>query len=275
MAREMSSFRRALSQLRGERYEPPVQQELPLGVPEPKIRAVARPIGGRAESDLCDLLALRLERDGWEVFFEVPIRDTRPDVVGFRGGASLAIEAKLEDAAAVVRQGLRIAKLVDLPFVALPASTAGEAGLFLARHERERPGTPLPGLLSVSDGVRELRPPSSHPRKPIPIEQLREAAERYGADRGGVPNVDQTPRNLEIWRLAAAGEDLKEIGEAHALSLAGIRGIIRRLEEWRRHLAVCASGGLGCVMPAGDLRDLYELAHRHDEALRGLPELLG
>jgi hypothetical protein len=274
MARMMSSFRRALSQLRGERYEPPVQQELPLGVPEPKIRAVARPIGGRAESDLCDLLALRLERDGWEVFFEVPVRDARPDILAFRAGQSLAIEAKLEDAAAVVRQGLRISKLVDLPFIALPASTAGEAGLFLARHERERPGTPLPGLLSVSEGVRELRPPSSHPRKPIAIDQLRESAERYGADRGGVPSLDQTERNLEIWRLAAAGGDLQEIGEANGLSLAGVRGVIRRLDEWRRHLTACPAGGLGCRAPQGDLRDLFDLAHRHADAIARLPELL-
>jgi hypothetical protein len=270
----MSSFRRALSQLRGEVYEPPVQQELPLGVPEPRIRAVARPIGSRAESDVCDLLALRLSRDGWEVYFEVPVRDTRPDLLAFRGGQSLAIEAKLEDAAAVVRQGLRISKLVDLPFIALPASTAGEAGLFLARHERERPGTPLPGLLSVADAVRELRPPSSHPRKPIPLADLREAAERYGAERGGVPSSDQTLRNLEIWRAAADGADLKELATMHALSVAGIRGIIRRLEEWRRHLADCPAGGLGCISPAGDLRDLFDLAHRHDAALRALPDLL-
>ena len=269
----MSSFRRALSQIQGKPYEPPEQQELPMGIPEPRIRAVARPIGGRAESDLCDLLAARLLRDGWEVYFEVPVRESRPDILAFRGGQSLAIEAKLQDAAAVVRQGLKIAKLVDLPFIALPASSAGEAGLFLARHERDRPGTPLPGLLSVTEAVRELRPPSSHPRRPIAIEDLREAAEQYGAERGGVPSTDQTERNLEIWVLAAQGEDLRDLGERYALSLAGIRGVIRRIEDWRGHLAVCPAGGLGCSAPEGDLRDSFDLAHRRVNEVNALDSL--
>ena len=88
-----------------------------------------------------------------------------------------------------------------------------------------------------------------------------------------MPSTDQTERNLEIWVLAAQGEDLRELGGRYALSLAGIRGVIRRIEDWRGHLAVCPAGGLGCSAPEGDLRDSFDLAHRRVNEINALNSL--
>lgn len=266
------SLRRAIGELRGSALPEPEAPPLPAHLPEPRIRQLERHLGEREEADLCDVLAEWLRGNGWEVFFEVPLGQGRPDVVAFRHDSHLAIEAKLVDVPGVIKQGLRIAARVDSPYIALPPLSAGEAGVALARLERDRPGLRLPGLLAVGAEVHELRPPSSlHPRRRAAAADLRAAAERYGTERGGVPSTDQMVRNTEIWRERAAGVSVAELSETFRLSETGVRSVISRLRQWRDHLESCDD--LPCLASGKSNRTYFAGSHKHAELLRALPTI--
>ena len=264
----MTSFRRTLTELGVRLPDAPVV-ERPAGLPEPAIRSVAKRLAEREEADLCDTLAEWLRGEGFEVFFEVPLGKGRPDVVAFKGASTLAIEAKLSDVDGVVKQGLRIASLVDAPYVALPLAAAGEASRQLARKERLQPGATLPGVLAVGTEVSILRPPRGHPRKRAANDKLRAEAEKYGAERGGVPSTDQMARNAEIWREWAEGVRWREIGRRFVLSESGAQAIVKRIRRWREHLLVCDD--LPCIAVGKVDRAYFAGSHKHADLLRALP----
>lgn len=229
----------------------------------------------RSEADVCDRLGAWLRADGWEVFFEVPLGSWRPDVVAFRDQETLAIEAKLLDVFGVIKQGLRVARAVDRPYVALPFGAADVVVLELARYERDqiqagRRLTCLPGVLGVGTEVVELRHPLGRPSKRLPTAGLREMAERFGTERGGIPSQDQTGRNIELWRkrvIAAAA--VTTLAEEYNLSPTAVRTAVGRISAWREHLRTCS--GYPCAERALD-REFFAGAHKHTLELAALPE---
>jgi hypothetical protein len=115
-----------------------------------------------------------------------------------------------------------------------------------------------------------LRPPLGRPYRRMLTAELREAAERFGAERGGVPSVDQIERNVDMWRRLAGGESLTDLAAEYRLSLVGARTAMKRLSLWREHLAGCG-GYPSCIAKLAIDREFFAYAHKHDEALRALP----
>jgi hypothetical protein len=272
----MSDFYKQVAALRGVPPPPPRKHVRPLELPEP-TDVLEKRSSQRSEADMCDKLGDWLRRQGYEVFFEVPLDDYRPDVVGFEGDLTLAIEAKRKDVFGVIKQGLRIARRVDIAYVALPlgaadavvAELAGYELKVAARADGRRPSA-MPGVLVVGPAnVEELRPPSGAPYRKIKTAELRENAERFGAERGGVPSTDQTERNAAMWRRLAAGEPLPALAEEYRLTDIAARVVIKRLEAWREHLLLC--NGYPCVARRQTDRDFYAIGHRHAEAIKSLP----
>jgi hypothetical protein len=237
-------------------------------LPEPQVRALPPTLRQQAEVDLCDTLAEWLRGLGWETFFEVPLGRGRPDVVGVRAEETLAIEAKLLDVSSVLRQGLRIARLVRQPYIALPPPAAGEAGVALEVLARRRPGLTLPGLLAVTRQVRELRPPRGQPSRAVSADELRRLGQVHGAWRGGRAGGDRIERNLRLWVAAAQAPDLASLAADFAMERAAARQILIRLRAARRHLEECQRPMDEC--PAGAIG---RLAHRHATTLLSLPAL--
>lgn len=196
------TIRRIIEELRGRPLPDRIATSVPSHLAEPAILAFDRRLDEREEADLCDVLGEWLRNDGWEVFYEVPLRAGRPDVVGLRNDTTLTIKAKLSDVSSVIKQGLRIASLVDRPYIAMPVIPAGEASVILARLECERPNMRLPGLLVVGSEVHELRPVAGFARRRILPSKLRAVAELYyGAERGGVSSTDMMIRNVKLWQV--------------------------------------------------------------------------
>jgi hypothetical protein len=272
----MSDFARQIAALRGLPPPPDKPRMRPLELPDP-TDVTAKRTDQRSEADICDRLGDWLREAGYEVFFEVPLDDYRPDVVGFRNDQTLAIEAKRKDAIGVIRQGMRVARRVDIAYVALPFGAADLVVSLLAGLERDissraagRKPPAMPGVLVVGPTrVEELRPPLGRPYRRMLTAELREAAERFGAERGGVPSVDQIERNVDIWRRLVAGESLTDLAAEYRLSMVGARTAMKRLSLWREHLAGC--GGYPCVARHPADREFFTYAHKHDEALRTLP----
>ena len=270
----MSDLDQAIAALRGVPPPPDRVPVRPAGLPPPTAGREKRVVE-RSEAEMCDKLGDWLRGLGWEVFFEVPLPPGRPDVVGFKGGETLAIEAKRRDIEGVVKQGLRIARKVDHPYVALPFGYADSVVIELAKLEhraiaRGRKIPPMPGVLVVSPGVAELRAPSGDPVDRVSPEKFRRIAERYGAERGGVPSVDQTDRNLVIWgRRYGERSTIKVIANEFSLSITMIRAILGRIEAWRAHLLIDNCSGYPCS-PDPDERAFFAQAHRHDAEVRVL-----
>ena len=263
----MSTFTKMLRNLQNRPHDPRPEVARPDGLPEPRIRKRPKPLSEREEADLCDRLAEWLRDDGWAVYFEVPMGAVRPDVVGIKGETTIGIEAKLDDTKGVVSQGLRISRRFVHPYIALPAETAGEAAQLLARIARQRPNQPLPGLLSVDIDIVEIRPPSSHRRRHVPANRLRDTAERLGAERGGVPSSDRMERNLELEAGFRSGVDLGELARRHRITEKAALRAIRRLELFRVHLDGCP-GELRCSAIGSGERSFYAGAHKHAALLR-------
>lgn len=272
--RIMSEFDRAIAALRGQPPPPAKVRIRPSDLPEPTSIRDQR-ISQRSEADICDKLGDWLRADGWEVFFEVPLGAWRPDVVAFRDAETLAIEAKLLDVQGVIRQGLRVAKSVDRPYVALPFGAADMVVMELARYERDQARNGrrlgcLPGVLGVGTGVVELRHPLGHPTKRLNPTALRETAERFGAERGGVPSSDATERNIEIWRKRLIGKaSVAELAQEYNLNPTGVRTAVSRITTWREHLLTCS--GYPCAERALD-REFFAGAHKHTMALAAMPD---
>jgi hypothetical protein len=273
----MSDFARQIAALRGLPPPPDKPRVRPYELPDP-TDITGKRTDQRSEADICDRLGNWLREAGYEVFFEVPLDDYRPDVVGFRYDQTLAIEAKRKDAFGVIRQGMRVAKRVDIAYVALPFGAAdlvvSELAAFelkvAARADGRKPPA-MPGVLVVGPTrVEELRPPEWRPYRRLATAELREAAERFGAERGGVPSLDQIERNVDIWRRLGTGESLIELAAEYRLSLIGARIAMKRLSLWREHLAGCG-GYPSCVSRNASDREFFAYAHRHDEAIRALP----
>jgi hypothetical protein len=233
----MSSFRRALADYAG---RPNLGRTIarPSSLPEPAIRQLDQRRFERAEADLCDVLADHLRADGWEVYFEVPLGRSRPDIVAIRHDETLAVEAKLEAVRAVVRQGLRIARRIARPYIALPVATAGTAAATITRIDR---GQRLPGIFAVGSSVHEIRPPTGPPGRLLRPELLRAIALRYGGERGGVPSVSQIERNLAIVADLDRGETVLACAAKYRISGATVRTIAARLRRWRSHLETCVA----------------------------------
>lgn len=263
----MSTFTKMLRNLQNRPQDPRPEVARPDGLPEPRIRKRPKPLSEREEADLCDRLAEWLRDDGYDVYFEVPLGATRPDVVGIRGERTFGIEAKLADTRGVVSQGLRIARRFTDPYIALPAETVGEAAQLLARISRQRPNTPLPGILSVDIDVVVIRQPSSHRRRHVPAPRLRDTAERLGAERGGVPSTDRMERNIALERELLGGANLDEVARRYRMTERSAIRVVRRLELFRAHLGSCP-GELRCSGVGSGERSFYAGAHKHAELLR-------
>jgi hypothetical protein len=270
----MSDFDRAIAALRGLPPPPAKLRVRPSDLPDPTDVREQR-VSRRSEADVCDRLGEWLRADGWEVFFEVPLGSWRPDVVAFKERETLAIEAKLLDVDGVIQQGLRVAKSVDRPYVALPFGAADVVVLALARYERDqiraghRPAC-MPGVLGVGTDVIELRHPLGRPTKRLATDKLRERAERFGTERGGIPSTDQTERNVELWRKRIiAKASVATLAEEYKLSPTGVRTAIGRITAWREHLRTCS--GYPCAERALD-REFFAGAHKHTMALASLPD---
>ena len=261
----MSTFDKMLNNLRGRPQEPRTLVARPAGLPEPRIRRRPKPLSEREEADLCDRLAEWLRDDSYDVYFEVPLGATRPDVVGIRGERTFGIEAKLSDTRGVVSQGLRIARRFTDPYIALPAETVGEAAQLLARIARQRPNTPLPGILSVDLDVVVIRQPSSHRRRHLPATRLRDTAERLGAERGGVPSLDRMERNLALEQEFRKGAKISDLARHFKMTDRAAARVVRRLELFRLHLQSCP-GELRCSGVGSGERSFF--AHKHEALLR-------
>jgi hypothetical protein len=263
----MSTFDKMLNSLRGRPQEPRTLVARPAGLPEPRIRRRPKPLSEREEADLCDRLAEWLRDDSYDVYFEVPLGATRPDVVGIRGERTFGIEAKLSDTRGVVSQGLRIARRFTDPYIALPAETVGEAAQLLARIARQRPNTPLPGILSVDLDVVVIRQPSSHRRRHLPATRLRDTAERLGAERGGVPSLDRMERNLALEQEFRTGAKISDLARHFKMTDRAAARVVRRLELFRLHLQSCP-GELRCSGVGSGERSFFAGAHKHESLLR-------
>lgn len=283
-------FEEALTNLRGSKATAKALNRKVVrraaGLPDPIARR-AKSVRERSEADLCDLLGAWIAARGFEVFYEVPLNGGRPDVVGLRTAAdaglaagsrdqTLAIEAKLRDVNGVIKQGWRIVHAVDLPYVALPLGAAEEVIRTFDRMEVKRTDDgrrppALPGVLAVGRSVRELRRPTGAPKRRLSPDKLRDIAERFGAERGGVPNTDQTERNLAIWQRRAGGESIRGLAAAFSMSATAVRHALRRLGYWRTHLADC--NGNPCLSIDLADRDFYAGAHRRSAEIRALVDL--
>jgi len=272
----MSDFYKQIASLRGVPAPPPKKPVRPLELPDPTDVLEKRTVR-RSEADICDKLGEWLRSRGYEVFFEVPLDDYRPDVVGFQGDATLAIEAKRKDVIGVIKQGLRVARRVDIAYVALPLGAADEVVKELAKYSLRvqartdgRLPPAMPGVLVVGPThVEELRPPAGSPYHKIKTAELRESAERFGTERGGVPSTDQTERNAEIWRRFAAGESLGDLADEYRIPLAAARLAIKRLEAWKEHLVFCM--GDPCVARRPSDREFFAFGHKRASIIGGLP----
>ncbi len=268
----MSSFRRSIADLRGRPADPaPPPPVRPAHLPEPEIRSTDLSLAARAEADMCDVLGAWLAATDHEVFYELPLGRSRPDVVGLRASGSIGIEAKLEAVGDVVRQGLRIARRFDRPYVALPPGRAAEATRLISRIARERPTMPLPGVLAVTREVVELLAPSTHPRRPVALDELRRIGELHGASRGGTPGGSTFERDIRLWIAAVDGEALPSLAARAGLSRTALRAVLRRIAGARAHALLC-SGPAACP-DAGDALGTARrrVVHRHLEPLRELP----
>ena len=268
----MNSFARSLAALRGKPAPPdPEPPNRPAGLPEPVIRSTGLSLAARAEADVCDLLGAWLIASGYEIFYEVPLGRSRPDVVGVRADGSVGIEAKLEAVDDVVRQGIRIARRFDRPYVALPPIPAAEATRLLTRLTRERPGLALPGVLAVTREVSELMAPSTHPRRPVSLDELRRLGQLHGTPRGGLPGGSAFERDVRLWIAAAEGESLAALSARADLSSASLRSVLRRINEAREHAGVCP-GERACPEAGGAMGEArLKVVHRYAERLRDLP----
>ena len=230
----MSDFDKALAALRGVPPPPPKARVRPADLYDPTAGREKR-IAEMSEAELCDRLGEWLLRGEWEVFYEVPWENARPDLVGFRNEKTLAIEAKRTDIFGVIKQGLRIARWFDYAYVALPFGAADGVVMELARlaqraKERGNRRLGLPGVLAVGSDVVELRPSSAFPTRRAPNLALRQAAERFGAERGGVPSTDQTERNAELWiARVSQGRPTKELAATYRMSPTAVRTSLKRI----------------------------------------------
>jgi hypothetical protein len=272
---DVSEFEKALAALRG--VAPPARVRVrPADLYDPTAGR-EKLIDEMSEAELCDRLGEWLRRDDWEVFYEVPWENARPDVVGFRGTKTLAIEAKRVDIFGVIKQGLRIARWFDRAYVALPFGAADGVLMELARlaHRADARGhrrPALPGVLAVGSDVVELSAPSAFPVRRAQTAALREAAERFGAERGGVPSTDQTLRNAEMWVIRISDRrSISELAETYHLSPTAVRTSLKRISAWREHLA-SGCPGYPCIAPRPTDRDFFAGAHRHAPLISGLPD---
>jgi hypothetical protein len=272
----MNDFQRQLAVLRGQKPGPPKIPYRPIELPDPTDQHEKR-TSQRSEADICDKLGDWLRTQGYEIFFEVPLDNFRPDVVGFRGEETAAIEAKKADWIGVIRQGIRLARFVDRPYVALPFGAADGVVLEQARFEEKvaqrsggRKPPAMPGILAVGrENVRELRPPSGKPYKRMATEKLRESAERFGAERGGVPSTDQTDRNIEIYLKFLDGKSVGNLAQNYKISETATKTAIKRIAAWRNHLVLC--NGEICRATRQEDREFFTGAHKHTEQLKYLP----
>ena len=99
---------------------------------------------------------------------------------------------------------------------------------------------------------------------------MRAEAEKYGAERGGVPSTDQMARNSEIWREWADGIRWREIGARFVLSESGAQAIVKRIKHWREHLLTCDDAP--CKAVGKSDRSYFAGAHKHILILGGLPQ---
>jgi hypothetical protein len=281
-----TDFERRLALLRGATLPDEPEVRRPEGLPEPVIRRTTLALDARSEADVCDALGAWLSASGWEVFFEVPLGVGRPDVVGLRSDATLAIEAKLFDvgfirgdvakvrSSGVIKQGLRISRLVDYPYVALPQAAATVADAEFARLERRASARGLtlamPGVLAVGRRVTQLRPPQGSPRDRVASAAVRRVALLYGAERGGVANSAQIERNLAMWADRVAGDGPAALAERYRLSTSAVRSILTRIERWREHLLVCP--GSPCLALPTEAA-WFAPAHRNAGQITGLSDL--
>ena len=262
-----SRFRSHLARARGVPVpDPRPPTELPPGLGVPAIRALGPSLGDRDEAEVCDAVAAWLRSGGWEVFFEVPLGEGRPDIVGVRAIETLAIEAKLEDVASVVKQGLRAAHFVGLAYVALPAAAAAEATVPLARIARDRPHTTRPGVLAVGRTVTELLAPAGRPRQPITPEELRRLGLVAGAVRGGVAGGDAYDRDARLYLALHGGLEVGRVAREARLDPGTVRRVILRMLAAREHLT------RDCRADC-DNDTVARLAHRRSDELRALPSL--
>jgi hypothetical protein len=272
----MNDYQRQLAALRGQKPGPPKIPYRPIELPDPTDHHEKR-TSQRSEADICDKLGDWLRAQGYEIFFEVPLDNFRPDVVGFRGEETAAIEAKKEDYVGVIKQGMRLARRVDRPYVALPFGAADSAVAEQAEIERKimlrsggRKPVVMPGILAVGrENVRELRAPYGRPYKRMATEKLRESAERFGAERGGVPSTDQTDRNIEIYLKFLDGKSIGTLAQNYKISETAAKTAVKRIAAWRGHLVLC--NGEICRVTRQDDREFFVGAHKHSEQLRYLP----
>jgi hypothetical protein len=262
-------FRTRLAQARGlPAPERATRPELPEGLGVPTIRAMGQSLGDRDEAEVCDAVAAWLRADGWEVFFEVPLGEGRPDIVGVRIEETLAIEAKLEDVAAVVKQGMRAARFVARPYVALPPSAAAEATVAIARIAKGRPYVPRPGVLAVARSVTELVAPGPVSRSAVSANELRRLGLVSGAVRGGVSGGDAWDRDQRLWEAVASGLEVGRVARESGLPSETVRRILLRIGAAQSHLAsgcqVDCQGGTAA-----------RLAHRRSGEIAGLTRIDG
>ena len=270
----MGTFSEHLARLRGRAIPSPAVVRRPPGLGEPAIRGRTIRLADRAETDLCDVLAEHLRTNGWEVWFEVPLGQGRPDLVAIRANETLAVEAKLIDIDGVVKQGYRLLPYVDQAYVALPLGPASEVNLRLARRSTrgaERGSMGAFGIFAVGRSVTELRHPDHYPGRRIPTAELRRLAELHGSERGGVSGVDFTARNVRLWVEIAAGSSVADLAARHGISETAIVAGVRRLSRMVEHLASCP-GGRAC-RSSDDERAVIASAHRHAAIITGLPTI--
>jgi hypothetical protein len=264
----MFSFDERIAKLRGKPFVPPTPTGRPPGIPEPRIHSLELRVTDRAEADLCDMLAEHFRAQGWDIWFEVPLGNGRPDIIGIRDDQTMGIEAKRLDIDGVIKQGFRLIPFVDLAYVALPLEAASAVELQLTRSHSGGPDRIFRsfGVLSVGRKIDELRHPTARPSRRVATAELRHLAELHGADRGGVSGGDFTPRNIRLWGEFASGRTIEELASEHNLSQQVVRTGLRRLLRWHEHLVECPDA-TACEEPA------FAAAHRNTEAVAALPDL--
>ncbi len=115
----------------------------------------------RLEAQLREPIVEWLRADGYDVRHEVAVLGRRADLVGLRDGRIVAVEMKLEDWSAALRQAIAYQLAADEAWVAMPLAAASRAYRHRWRFEAE-----AVGLLAVDDagGVRTPIPARPSPR---------------------------------------------------------------------------------------------------------------
>lgn len=129
----------------------------------------------RLEADLRGPVSAWLQDAGFSIRSEVSLVGRRADLVGVRRDGVAAVELKLADWLAALRQAIAYQLAADWAWVAMPLAAAGRAHRDRWRFEREGIG-----LLAVDDAglVRPAIPAHASPRL-LPFAR--------DAVRGGMP----------------------------------------------------------------------------------------